>query len=77
MTHLLKENDIAPIIIELNMDTVQELRGEGIAAVYGDGIVTSRISSDTFRWQRAPAMSWNGPALISSETVVGTCFVIP
>ena len=33
---LLKENDIVPTVIELNMDTVRALRQEGVDAVYGD-----------------------------------------
>ena len=33
---LLRENGIAPTVIELNIDTVRRLRQEGISAVYGD-----------------------------------------
>jgi CPA2 family monovalent cation:H+ antiporter-2 len=33
---LLKESEIAPTVIELNMDTVRALRQEGVDAVYGD-----------------------------------------
>lgn len=36
VTRLLRENGIAPTVIELNMDTVRELRQEGISAIYGD-----------------------------------------
>jgi CPA2 family monovalent cation:H+ antiporter-2 len=36
VTRLLRENEIEPTIIELNMDTVRELHAEGIAAIYGD-----------------------------------------
>jgi CPA2 family monovalent cation:H+ antiporter-2 len=36
-TRLLRDNGIAPTVIELNMDTVRELRQAGISAVYGDG----------------------------------------
>jgi CPA2 family monovalent cation:H+ antiporter-2 len=36
VTRLLRENDIEPIVIELNRDTVRHLREAGIAAVYGD-----------------------------------------
>ncbi len=36
LMRLLKDNGIEPSIIELNMDTVRELREEGIQAVYGD-----------------------------------------
>ena len=36
VTRLLRENEIAPTVVELNMDTVQDLKGSGIRAVYGD-----------------------------------------
>ncbi len=36
LTRLLRENQLAPVVIELNHETVQQLHAEGIAAVYGD-----------------------------------------
>ncbi|WP_394766584.1 cation:proton antiporter [uncultured Paludibaculum sp.] len=36
VTHLLAERGIEPTVIELNVETVRRLRGQGIAAVYGD-----------------------------------------
>jgi CPA2 family monovalent cation:H+ antiporter-2 len=36
VTRLLRENGIAPTIVELNLDTVRSLRQDGISAVYGD-----------------------------------------
>ncbi len=36
VARLLRENDIEPTIIELNLETVRRLREEGVAAVYGD-----------------------------------------
>ncbi len=36
VARLLRENGIAPTIVELNMDTVRALRQEGASAVYGD-----------------------------------------
>jgi CPA2 family monovalent cation:H+ antiporter-2 len=36
VTRLLKENEIAPTVVELNVDTVRQLRLEGLSAVYGD-----------------------------------------
>jgi monovalent cation:H+ antiporter-2, CPA2 family len=36
VTRLLRENGVAPAVIELNMDTVRGLRDEGLVAVYGD-----------------------------------------
>jgi CPA2 family monovalent cation:H+ antiporter-2 len=36
VTRLLRENGISPTVVELNMDTVKQLRQTGISAVYGD-----------------------------------------
>ncbi len=36
VTRLLRENDIHPTIIEMNLETVNRLRADGIPAVYGD-----------------------------------------
>jgi monovalent cation:H+ antiporter-2, CPA2 family len=36
VARLLRDNDIAPTIIELNMDTVRALRQDGVSAIYGD-----------------------------------------
>jgi monovalent cation:H+ antiporter-2, CPA2 family len=36
LSQLLRENDIEPTVIEMNLETVHHLRQEGVAAVYGD-----------------------------------------
>jgi CPA2 family monovalent cation:H+ antiporter-2 len=36
VTRLLRENQIAPTVVELNLDTVKDLKATGIRAVYGD-----------------------------------------
>ena len=36
LARLLDENGVAPVVIEMNLETVQALREEGISAVYGD-----------------------------------------
>jgi CPA2 family monovalent cation:H+ antiporter-2 len=36
VTRLLRENGISPTVVELNMDSVRQLRQSGISAVYGD-----------------------------------------
>jgi K+:H+ antiporter len=36
VTRLLRENDIEPTVVELNLETVRRLREEGLPAVYGD-----------------------------------------
>ena len=36
LSRLLRENQIEPTIIEMNLETVRQLRAEGLSAVYGD-----------------------------------------
>jgi CPA2 family monovalent cation:H+ antiporter-2 len=36
LTRLLRDNQIEPTVIEMNLETVRRLQGEGLAAVYGD-----------------------------------------
>ncbi len=36
VTRLLRDNEVQPTVVELNMDTVRELRAQGIDAIYGD-----------------------------------------
>jgi CPA2 family monovalent cation:H+ antiporter-2 len=36
VVRLLRENDVVPTVVELNVDTLRELREQGIDAVYGD-----------------------------------------
>ncbi|MEX2174728.1 MAG: cation:proton antiporter [Pirellulaceae bacterium] len=36
LIRMLQENEIEPAVIEMNLDTVHRLRGEGVRAVYGD-----------------------------------------
>ena len=36
VVRLLRENEIEPTVIELNLDTVRRLRAEGVRSVYGD-----------------------------------------
>ena len=38
LARLLRDNQIDPVIIELNMDTVRRLRSEGVRALYGDAM---------------------------------------
>jgi CPA2 family monovalent cation:H+ antiporter-2 len=45
VTRLLGENGVAPTVIELNMDTVRQLREQGIGAVYGDAAQIDTLRS--------------------------------
>jgi len=45
VVRLLRENAIAPTVIDLNVDTVRALRDDGIAAVYGDATRPETLSA--------------------------------
>lgn len=36
VVRLLKDNDIIPVVLEMNVDTVQQLKAQGVTAIYGD-----------------------------------------
>ena len=36
VSRLLRENDVTPTVVDLNIETIQALRAEGRAAIYGD-----------------------------------------
>jgi CPA2 family monovalent cation:H+ antiporter-2 len=42
---LLSENDIAPTVIEMNVDTVRALRSAGTEAIYGDAAHAATLTS--------------------------------
>jgi len=43
LTRLLRESEIEPVVIELNLDTVRRLRTEGVLAIYGDASHTETM----------------------------------
>jgi CPA2 family monovalent cation:H+ antiporter-2 len=45
VTRLLRENDIEPTVVELNLETVRRLREEGVSAVYGDATQVDTLRS--------------------------------
>jgi CPA2 family monovalent cation:H+ antiporter-2 len=49
VTRLLRENGIAPTVVELNMSVVRELRDQGVSAVYGDAGRTETLISAGLR----------------------------
>jgi CPA2 family monovalent cation:H+ antiporter-2 len=49
VTRLLRDNGISPTVVELNMDTVRELRQEGTSAVYGDARYAETLISAGLR----------------------------
>jgi monovalent cation:H+ antiporter-2, CPA2 family len=45
LTRLLRENGIQPTIIEMNLETVRQIRASGLAAVYGDANRTETLAA--------------------------------
>ena len=43
LVRLLGENDIEPVVIELNLHTFRQLQGEGVSAVYGDATLADTL----------------------------------
>ena len=54
LVRLLRENQFQPVVIELNLQTVRELAGEGIAAVYGDAVHRQTLEQAGLRDARRP-----------------------
>jgi CPA2 family monovalent cation:H+ antiporter-2 len=68
LARLLRDNQIEPVIVELNVDTVRHLTSEGVAAIYGDATHRQTLESAAIR---------NATALIlSSSTMQGTAETI-
>ena len=64
LARLLRENQIEPVIIELNLETVRRLTTEGFTAVYGD--VAHRETLERAGLKRARAL------ILSSSQTLGT-----
>ncbi len=45
VTRLLRDNEIEPTVIELNLETVRRLRESGLNAVYGDASLSATLAS--------------------------------
>jgi CPA2 family monovalent cation:H+ antiporter-2 len=65
---LLRENDIEPTVIEMNVDTVRALREQGVPAVYGDA-----IHPDTLK---EAGVATAGTLILSSAGMHGSTEVI-
>ncbi len=64
LARLLRENQIEPVIIELNLETVRRLAAEGVTAVYGD--VAHRETLERAGLKNARAL------ILSSSQTIGT-----
>jgi CPA2 family monovalent cation:H+ antiporter-2 len=68
LVRLLRENGIEPTVVEMNLDTVRRLRGEGVSAVYGDA-----THSDTLKnagVEKAASLILTSSGMKGAEEVV-------
>jgi CPA2 family monovalent cation:H+ antiporter-2 len=68
LVRLLRENGVSPTLLELNIDTVKELKREGIDAVYGDA---TRVESLT-----AAGVASSGSLILTSAGMPNSADVI-
>jgi len=68
LTRLLRDNDIEPIIIEMNLETVQRLRVEGVPAIYGDASHRETLKSAGV--DRAGSLILSASSIGTAEEVV-------
>lgn len=68
LTRLLRENGVQPTVIEMNLDTVRQLRTEGLTAIYGDA---NRIETlQAAGVDRAATLFLSASGLTGAEDVV-------
>jgi monovalent cation:H+ antiporter-2, CPA2 family len=68
VTRLLNENDVAPTIVELNLEVIQALRSRGIAAVYGDA--TQRATLEGAGLSQARSLILSASDLPHGEEII-------
>jgi monovalent cation:H+ antiporter-2, CPA2 family len=68
LTRLLRANEIEPTIVEMNLETVQRLRGEGVPAVYGDA--SHRDTLEAAGVARADTLILSASSIRGAEEVV-------
>lgn len=68
LSRLLRDNQIEPVVIELNVETVRRLTAEGITAIYGDA--THRESLESADIEHAVAL------ILSSSSTLGMAEII-
>jgi CPA2 family monovalent cation:H+ antiporter-2 len=68
LVRMLQENEIKPVVIEMNLETVRRLREEGITAVYGDA--THRETMKQAGADRAFALILTSAGMHGSEETI-------
>jgi len=62
VTRLLRENDVEPSVIELNVETVRALKDDGIHAVYGDA--SRRETLEEMNPKYPPPNGWDPKTVV-------------
>jgi monovalent cation:H+ antiporter-2, CPA2 family len=68
LSRLLKKNGIRPVIVEMNLDTVRDLREKGFDAVYGDA--AARETLQAAKVAKANALILTSSSLANSDEVI-------
>jgi monovalent cation:H+ antiporter-2, CPA2 family len=68
LSRLLEKNEIRPVIVEMNLDTVRELRQRGLNAVYGDA--AARETLKAAKIEQANALILTSSSLANSNEVI-------
>jgi CPA2 family monovalent cation:H+ antiporter-2 len=68
LARLLRDNEVEPTVIELNLETVQRLREEGVPAVYGDA--GHRDTLAAAQVGRAAALILSASGLHNAEEII-------
>jgi CPA2 family monovalent cation:H+ antiporter-2 len=68
LVHLLQESEIQPAIVELNMQTVQRLKADGLRAIYGDA--THKATMLEAGIEQAQAVVFSSSGMHNSEEAI-------
>jgi monovalent cation:H+ antiporter-2, CPA2 family len=68
VVRLLRDNDIVPTVIELNIDAVRALKDEGVDAIYGDA--TRRETMEAAGVARASTLILSSAGMTDSDEVI-------
>jgi monovalent cation:H+ antiporter-2, CPA2 family len=71
VARLLRENGVTPTIVDLNIDTVRELRDQGVPAIYGDAEIRDTLVSAGVPTSGAIILSVDG--LSAAKEVIRVC----
>jgi K+:H+ antiporter len=68
LMRLLEQNGIRPVIVEMNLDTVRDLRGRGVNVIYGDAAARETLKAAKIEY--ANALILTSSSLANSNEVI-------